>query len=165
MLGYFTDLLWCLSKSWEISQFWISSGDHKCLYKISQQYIQQLLRYFSLDQSGGLTNSPIDIAIPRTMQLAWLKKQFFPQQIWSYRTGNQTKLLFLIVHCPYKEKGKSFSGLTVVPQRKMLDTGWKRIHEEWEVCTGRINSHEWHQALSSPPCLLDYRGQRPHNIG
>ncbi len=40
------------------SQLDLSSEDHKCLYK--RQSIQNFLRYFSLDQSGG----PTDTAIP-----------------------------------------------------------------------------------------------------
>lgn len=50
-----------------------SSGDHESLYIILHQSILQLLRYASLDKSGG----PIaDIAILRSKALARLKRVF-----------------------------------------------------------------------------------------
>ncbi len=44
--------------------------DHECLYKIPWQSIQYLLRYFSLDQNGGLTE-PTDIH-----RATWLKSRY-----------------------------------------------------------------------------------------
>lgn len=71
-------------------------------------------------------------------------------------TGNQTREYLLIIRFPYKEKWPGFPGMasTVMHQMKMLGRGWKRIHEEWEVCTEKINPHWWHQALYSPPVYL-----------
>lgn len=45
-----------------------SSGDIECLYKISWQYIPQVLRFFSLDQIGGLTNNATQEPRPRVNQ-------------------------------------------------------------------------------------------------
>lgn len=45
-----------------------SSGDIECLYKISWQHIPQVLRFFSLDQIGGLTNNATQEPRPRVNQ-------------------------------------------------------------------------------------------------
>lgn len=33
-----------------------------------------MLRYSNVDQSGGMTDQQTDIAVPRAMPVAWLKK-------------------------------------------------------------------------------------------
>lgn len=50
-----------------------SPGDHEWLYKNSWQCIPQLLRYFSLNQSGHLTIRQTGIALHIATLLAWLK--------------------------------------------------------------------------------------------
>lgn len=56
--------------------------------------------------------------------------------------------------CPYKEQRKGFPGMMVAPQRKMLGTDWKRIHDEWQVCTERINPMNSNKPSALPPVYL-----------
>ncbi len=55
------------------SSYSSSWGEHERLNHISWLSIQQLLRFFSLDQSGRLTDQLTNIAIPRATLPAWLK--------------------------------------------------------------------------------------------
>lgn len=50
-----------------------ASWEHECLYNIYRQSIHCLLRYLSLDQSGGTSSWQTDIAILRAKQLIYLK--------------------------------------------------------------------------------------------
>lgn len=54
-----------------------SSGEHECLYKLSWYSITRLLRYFSLERSGGQTHRLRDFAIPRAATLLSAPKRFF----------------------------------------------------------------------------------------
>lgn len=114
-----------------------SSGDNKCLYKISRQTIQYLMRYFSLKQSGG----------PNDRHICTLKKNV--QNLTRRKAVNQGLLR------PTRQRVQSLISVTstgsisLVINASLNYVSVRRMHrvreEQYFMC------HEFGKTLIDPP--------------